>query len=723
MSHKSVTELTVDFLAHYDAEAKDAVWQQQSAAFRNFWTMRVMAPGADALSDEECDAVIQILDRHGKGNTNETEAVAHAMVPQGAWRKMFNEFRANKQLGGLVYSILEEASPVKKAELIDQLYEENALRKNRLTGPSGNVIGAFLAAYDPVSNLSVISLKDRKALCELLDLAVPFDWETSNIGLRIVKSNSILLEGLRACGFGPAVSARTVTVFCYQDEMLALWKNGNGTTRRESGKVTGTRGKANASPWWMKFFDSEEQSHAAFDLIHEACSALGVEDTRGATAQRVSFTNTKSGAGERLRLSCGNTLVLEVSERQTGDPNSLFIARVEEQGESFVSGGRFSTPYAGHNLGLCSIDLADLLEAGSASRKLFFNALGDVAATYKNIKKRHHEQAHRPRLLYGAFHPEARIELFATGPTRGPSPDPEPGSNYSKADALQDLFMPEEVVDRVISMLKRKKNIILQGAPGTGKTFVARRLAYLLMGEKDPSRAPMVQFHQSTAYEDFIQGYRPDGDGGFELKNGVFHAFCENAAADDNARPYVFIIDEINRGNLSKILGELMMLIEPDKRGAEFSVPLTYATSHEETFHVPDNVFLIGTMNTADRSLSMVDYALRRRFAFIEAEPGFSSKAFATHLTGRGASSKLVAAIQERMEMVNALITHDTANLGRGYRIGHSFFVPAKDTKPDAAWYQDIVRHEILPLIEEYWIDDEKSRVAASTILLQPIES
>ena len=140
---------------------------------------------------------------------------------------------------------------------------------------------------------------------------------------------------------------------------------------------------------------------------------------------------------------------------------------------------------------------------------------------------------------------------------------------------------------------------------------MARRIAYLLMGEKDPERAPMVQFHQSTAYEDFIQGYRPDGDGGFLLKNGGFYEFCEKARRQSD-RAFVYIIDEINRGNLSKVFGELLMLIEHDKRKKEFAVPLTYASNLRETFYIPANVHLIGTMNTADRSLSMVDYALRR---------------------------------------------------------------------------------------------------------------
>ena len=231
----------------------------------------------------------------------------------------------------------------------------------------------------------------------------------------------------------------------------------------------------------------------------------------------------------------------------------------------------------------------------------------------------------------------------------------------------------------------------------------------------------MVQFHQSTAYEDFIQGYRPDGNGGFQMKNGIFHEFCRMASEDEEGRPFVFIIDEINRGNLSKIFGEIMMLIESDKRGPSFAVPLAYATSQDETFHIPENVFVIGTMNTADRSLSLVDYALRRRFAFVEMEPGFLSPAFEAHLLTCGVDPKMTSAIRNRMAGVNEMIRDDFHNLGKGYRIGHSFFVPAKDVAPDHSWYLEVIHHEILPLLEEYWVDDEKSRTAAVALLLAEI--
>ena len=265
---------------------------------------------------------------------------------------------------------------------------------------------------------------------------------------------------------------------------------------------------------------------------------------------------------------------------------------------------------------------------------------------------------------------------------------------YSKDYFLNEVYMDEDTYNTLTELLEAKNNVILQGAPGVGKTFAAKRLAYSIMGQKDTSRVAMVQFHQSYSYEDFIQGYRPSKEG-FELENGAFYKFCKEAE-EDNERPYFFIIDEINRGNLSKILGELMMLIEKDKRGEK--IKLLYSN---EWFTVPQNVRIIGMMNTADRSLALMDYALRRRFAFFDFAPAFSSEGFKNYLAEKN-SPKLESLITV-VESLNNTISSDES-LGDGFRIGHSYF--CTDDEITDEWLKSVVEYEVIPLIKEYWFDE-----------------
>ena len=265
---------------------------------------------------------------------------------------------------------------------------------------------------------------------------------------------------------------------------------------------------------------------------------------------------------------------------------------------------------------------------------------------------------------------------------------------YTKSNFLDEVYVSFLDYDRLESLLLRKKNLILQGAPGVGKTFAARRLAYAIMGEKDDSRVMQVQFHQNYSYEDFVMGYKPNEEGGFDLKNGMFYRFCKRAAADSEHK-YFFIIDEINRGNLSKIFGELLMLIENDYR--DKPIQLAYK---DEMFAVPSNLYIIGMMNTADRSLAMIDYALRRRFSFFEMKPGFNSPAFEEEISKKMDSrlDNLVKAIVE----LNKVIENDDS-LGSGFCIGHSYLC-------NLGYHyelENIVEYDIIPMLREYWFDND----------------
>lgn len=269
---------------------------------------------------------------------------------------------------------------------------------------------------------------------------------------------------------------------------------------------------------------------------------------------------------------------------------------------------------------------------------------------------------------------------------------------YSKKDFLNEVYIEEKDYDFLVRLLNRKKNIILQGAPGVGKTFLSKRLAYSILGEKDEDKIRFVQFHQNYSYEDFIIGYKPYKNG-FKLKHGVFYDFCKKAKENPQDK-YFFIIDEINRGNLSKIFGELMMLIENDYRDME--IDLAYG---EEKFSVPKNLYIIGIMNTADRSIAMIDYALRRRFGFFNINPAFENNKFLEYI--KGFNNEKIFLLIDKIKQLNGEIRKDFS-LGEGFCIGHSYFLLNDIYDYDFIddYFYEIVEFEIIPLLKEYWFDD-----------------
>ena len=270
---------------------------------------------------------------------------------------------------------------------------------------------------------------------------------------------------------------------------------------------------------------------------------------------------------------------------------------------------------------------------------------------------------------------------------------------YTEEDFLNDVYISKDDFNTLKHLIISKKNIILQGAPGVGKTFSAKRLCYALMGEKDESKVEFVQFHQNYSYEDFIMGYKPTEDGTFTLKRGRFYNFCKRAQNDpDPNKKYFFIIDEINRGNMSKIFGELMMLIEKDYRGDKHAIKLAYS---DELFSVPENVYIIGMMNTADRSLAMIDYALRRRFSFFDMCPGFDSEGFVKYM--ERLDSIEFGKVIEAIRLLNGVIEKDDS-LGKGFCIGHSYFCNQKSIS--TKWLKNVIEYDIIPMLREYWFDN-----------------
>jgi hypothetical protein len=280
---------------------------------------------------------------------------------------------------------------------------------------------------------------------------------------------------------------------------------------------------------------------------------------------------------------------------------------------------------------------------------------------------------------------------------------------YTKTELLREVFMDEEILDDIIFNLEQKKNIILQGPSGVGKTFIAKRICYFHQGNRDNSNIEMVQFHEYYTYEEFVRGYRRGKNGEDYIKNGIFYEFIKKAQSYPEHKHY-FIIDEINRGNLNKIFGELTMLIENNKRGKENSIKLLYSEG-DESFYIPENVYIIGTLNTSDNTLGDIVYPLRRRFGFIDIEPVFENIDLRNYL-GNCIGVEMADKVVCKMISLNKIIEEDY-KLGKKYKIGQSYFMINEkvDEYQVHSWYRQVIKRDIEPLIREYMIDKDESYV------------
>lgn len=265
-----------------------------------------------------------------------------------------------------------------------------------------------------------------------------------------------------------------------------------------------------------------------------------------------------------------------------------------------------------------------------------------------------------------------------------------------------DLLQLQQLEQRLLN----KKNLILQGPSGTGKTWLAKRLADAVVGHKSQGHVHMTQFHANTSYEDFIRGWRPlanvQGQNELQLVDGPFLALVQKAHQYPNDR-FVMVIEEINRGQTAHIFGELLTLLESSKRQPQDALSLTYAKAQEKVY-IPDNVYLVATMNRADRSLMPLDFALKRRFAFATLTPKFN-QAWVEHGLKHGLSLALLEMIQEKIQQLNQEIA-ENRYLGQGLVLGHSYFTPRQKIYDEKNWYQDVIESEVLPLLEDYCADD-----------------
>lgn len=294
-----------------------------------------------------------------------------------------------------------------------------------------------------------------------------------------------------------------------------------------------------------------------------------------------------------------------------------------------------------------------------------------------------------------------------------------PLAAYGVADIVAEgCFVPEAELQRILKRWTEKKNLILQGPPGTGKTWLAKRLAKALIEQNNvpDEQLRVVQFHPALSYEDFVRGYRPAGDGRLTLTDGLFMQVVQAAIAQPDVE-HVLIIEEINRGNPAQVLGEMLTLLECSKRSRAEAMELAYSKSRGEKVYVPENLYVIGTMNVADRSLALVDLALRRRFAFVNLSPSLN-EAWQRWCVGKGMKVADLAHIQTRMEALNSEIATDRS-LGAQFQIGHSYVTPHEPVGDALAWFEEVVKSEIGPLLHEYWFDaPERANDAISRLLM-----
>ena len=636
--------------------------------------------------------------KYGEVKAVATELSADYTFKKGAYANNIRNFL--KFYDEISAALKQDAELVTafKSQIDENCYHDPKLRTLTVD------IGYFISRYYLRKNIDADSMIERYGASYDAKLTID-EWD------RLLKDETIFtIDALkimkRIKDYGGAASCTQLAV--KYGDTKNFYNRGSSALAQRVCKVVGITPDARddgSMQWWTvlytgRYADKKEDGSFVWKLRDELSAALDKVDLSGVELYASAESDENRGywwlnANPRI-WSFANIAVGEVQSytlyNENGHKRRIFQNFLDAKAGDMVIGYE-SNPVK-------QIVAIGKITAEQNGEKLFFEKVEGLAspidyATLKGCPELSHmEYFQNPqgslfRLTKGEY--DFILDMIREeNPVAGESSI----DKYKEDDFLNDVFMSKERYESLVGVLKNKKNVILQGAPGIGKTFAARRLAWSMMREKDDSRVELVQFHQNYSYEDFMMGYKPVEDG-FELKYGIFYRFCQKAANQPD-KDFFFIIDEINRGNMSKIFGELLMLIEKDYRGTK--VTLAY---NGLSFSVPKNLYIIGMMNTADRSLAMIDYALRRRFSFFEMEPGFDTEGFIRYQNSL--NNETLNELITQIKDLNREISLDKS-LGKGFCIGHSYFCGRESCTED--WLHSIVDFDIIPMLREYWFDD-----------------